>query len=70
MVEYLIGPLQSALNDEDAYVRKTAVMCVAKVYESNPERVEESGLLKNLADMLLDGNGKVVSNAVVAISEI
>jgi AP-1 complex subunit beta-1 len=40
MVEYLLGPLQSALNDEDAYVRKTAVMCVAKVYEINPERVE------------------------------
>ena len=70
MVEYLLGPLQSALNDEDAYVRKTAVMCVAKVYDINPERVEEAGLLKNLADMLLDGNGMVVSNAVVAITEI
>ena len=45
-------------------------MCVAKVYEINPERVEESGLLKNLAEMLLDGNGMVVSNAVVAITEI
>jgi vesicle coat complex subunit len=32
MLEYLIGPLQDALNDEDAYVRKTAVLCVAKCY--------------------------------------
>ena len=26
--------------DEDAYVRKTSAMCVAKVYEINPVRVE------------------------------
>jgi AP-1 complex subunit beta-1 len=36
MLEYLVGPLQDAMNDEDAYVRKTAVLCVAKVYSINP----------------------------------
>lgn len=36
MLEYLLGPLADAMNDEDAYVRKTAAMCVAKVYEINP----------------------------------
>jgi AP-1 complex subunit beta-1 len=40
MAEYLIGPLSQALNDEDAYVRKTAAICVAKVYETSASRVE------------------------------
>jgi len=52
MLEYLIGPLQDAMNDEDAYVRKTAAMCVAKVYEINQLRVEQIGLLAKLRDML------------------
>jgi vesicle coat complex subunit len=70
MVEFSIAPLQSALNDEDAYVRKTAAMCVAKVYENAPEKTEEAGLLKTLESLLKDGNGMVVSNAVAAVSEI
>lgn len=70
MLEYLVGPLQDAMNDEDAYVRKTAALCVAKVYDINPARVEEIGLLPKLADMLQDGNGMVVSNATAAIAEI
>jgi len=52
MLEYLLGPLQDAMNDEDAYVRKTAAMCVAKVYEINQLRVEQVGLLAKLRDML------------------
>ena len=52
MLEYLLGPLQDAMNDEDAYVRKTAAMCVAKVYEINQLRVEQIGLLAKLRDML------------------
>lgn len=45
MLEYLLGPLMCTLNDEDPYVRKTAVMCVAKVYEINAKKVEDSGVL-------------------------
>lgn len=70
MLEYLLGPLGDAMNDEDAYVRKTAAMCVAKVYEVNPEKIEELGLLDRLKEMLFDGNGMVVSNAVAAVQEI
>jgi vesicle coat complex subunit len=40
------------------------------VYEVNPTRVEQVGLLEKLKEMLYDGNGMVVSNAVAAISEI
>jgi vesicle coat complex subunit len=45
-------------------------MCVAKVYEINPIRVEQLGLLEKLKELLFDGNGMVVSNAVAAVSEI
>jgi len=70
MLEYLLGPLMDAMNDEDAYVRKTTAICAAKVYEVNPERVEAQGIVKKLESMLFDGNGMVVSNAVAAITEI
>jgi vesicle coat complex subunit len=40
MIEYLVQPLQDAMNDENAYVRKTAALCVSKVYDVNPQRVE------------------------------
>ena len=70
MLDYLLGPLSDALNDEDAYVRKTAVICVAKVYEINPQKIEQSGLITKLKEMLNDGNGMVVSNATVAVQEI
>ena len=70
MVEYLVQPLQDAMNDENAYVRKTAALCVAKIYEVNSERVESIGLLRKLQEMLMDGNGMVVSNATAAITEI
>ena len=58
------------MQDEDAYVRKTAATCVAKVYEINPQKVESIGLLAKLKDLLFDGNGMVVSNAVQAVTEI
>lgn len=34
--EYLVDPLKAALNDEDPYVRKTAVLSIPKVYEIAP----------------------------------
>lgn len=66
--DYLADPLKDSMNDEDPYVRKTAALCVAKLYEISPERGEE--FLPRLMDMLSDGNGMVVSNAVAAFTEI
>ena len=70
MLEYLLGPLADAMKDEDAYVRKTTAICVAKVHAINPAKVEQLGFLTRLADLLHDGNAMVVSNAVAAVSEI
>ena len=41
MTEYLLEPLRRSCQDSDPYVRKTATMCVAKLYDINPELVED-----------------------------
>lgn len=70
IIDYLCDPLKDALNDEDPYVRKTAAICIAKLYEINPERVEEYGFVDKLVDLISDGNAMVVSNAIAAITEV
>lgn len=37
ITEYICDPLQRALRDTDPYVRKTAAVCVAKLYDISPE---------------------------------
>ena len=34
-----------AVQDDDPYVRKTAAVCVAKLFDINPELVEDRGFL-------------------------
>ncbi|CAL8128291.1 unnamed protein product [Orchesella dallaii] len=68
--EYLCEPLRKCLKDNDPYVKKTAAVCVAKLYDINPELVADQGFLDQLKDLLSDSNQMVVSNAVAALSEI
>lgn len=70
ITEYLCEPLRQCLKDTDPYVRKTAAVCVAKLYDINPELVEGQGFLDILNDLLADSNPMVVANAVAALSEI
>lgn len=70
ITEYLCEPLRKALRDEDPYVRKTAAVCVAKLYDINAELVEDQGFLQVLRDLICDPNPTVVANAVAALSEI
>lgn len=68
--EYLCAPLHAALKDRDPYVRKTAAVAVAKLFDTNPSLAMEEGFLHELQDLLADGNPMTVSNAVAALSEI
>ena len=68
--EYLCEPLRRALRDQDPYVRKTAAICVAKLYEISPEQIEDQGVIDSLNELLADSNPMVVSNAVAALAEI
>ncbi|KFM24752.1 Beta-adaptin-like protein C [Auxenochlorella protothecoides] len=70
ITEYLCDPLQRCLKDEDPYVRKTAAVCVAKLYDISAEMVEDRGFLDVLRDMVGDANPMVVANAVAALAEI
>jgi len=36
MLDYMCEPLRESLEDPDPYVRKTAAICVAKLYEVSP----------------------------------
>ncbi|KAI7989440.1 Beta-adaptin-like protein C [Camellia lanceoleosa] len=70
ITEYLCDPLQRCLKDDDPYVRKTAAICVAKLYDINAELVEDRGFLEALRDLISDNNPMVVANAVAALAEI
>jgi vesicle coat complex subunit len=70
ILDYLCDPLKDSMNDEDPYVRKTAAICVAKLFEISPSRVEDYKFIDKLIEMLSDGNGMVVSNAVAALNDI
>uniref|UniRef100_A0A7S4UU97 AP complex subunit beta n=1 Tax=Guillardia theta TaxID=55529 RepID=A0A7S4UU97_GUITH len=70
ITEYLTNPLLKTLKDEDPYVRKTAAMCVAKLYDINPDLVKEQGFLDLLIGLISDPNPTVVANAVASLTEI
>merc|ERR1719503_338957 len=70
VTEYLLEPLRKCCTDPDPYVRKTAAICIPKVYEINSELVIEQGFVDVLKDMLSDPNPMVVANAVAGIAEI
>ncbi|KJA20194.1 hypothetical protein HYPSUDRAFT_203899 [Hypholoma sublateritium FD-334 SS-4] len=70
VTEALSDNLRHCLKDRDAYVRKTAAICVAKLYSADPRRAEKGGFVELLRDLMLDSNATVVANAVAALSEI
>uniref|UniRef100_A0A7S1AGJ6 Beta-adaptin appendage C-terminal subdomain domain-containing protein n=1 Tax=Noctiluca scintillans TaxID=2966 RepID=A0A7S1AGJ6_NOCSC len=70
MTEYLLEPLRKSCKDPDAYVRKTATLCIAKLFDLNPELVEDQGFIEILRDMLGDANPMVVANAVASLCDI
>lgn len=51
-------------------MRKTAAICVSKLYDINPGMVEEQGFLDMLRDLISDSNPTVVANAIAALTEI
>ncbi|KAI0728818.1 adaptin N terminal region-domain-containing protein [Fomitopsis betulina] len=70
ILDYICDPLTKCLRDDNPYVRKTAALCVAKLYDLKPELVIENGFLETLQDMVADSNPMVVANTVAALSDI
>ena len=69
-VEGLVLPLKRLLRDPDPYVRKTAAMAVAKLYDHDKNLVEASDLIDRLNSMLRDENSTVVAQALSALMDI
>lgn len=70
IIDYLPEPLHRALADESPYVRKTAAICVAKLFSLKPELALEGGFVDRLKEMITDNNPMVVANAVAALNDI
>lgn len=70
ILEYVETPLRRTLQDDNPYVRKTAVICVAKLFQLNKELCVELGVLEDLKSALDDSNPMVVANATAALTEI
>ncbi|SCU90073.1 LANO_0D07492g1_1 [Lachancea nothofagi CBS 11611] len=70
ILEYVEIPLRKTLQDDNPYVRKTAVICVAKLFALNKELCQELGVLEDLVFALEDSNPMVVANAIAALSDI
>ena len=69
-MDYMEEPLRKTLRDESPYVRKTAAICVAKLFDLNPALCLENGFLETLQELMGDPNPMVVANAVTALAEI
>lgn len=72
IMQFLCDPLKDSLKDKDPYVRKTAVLCVAKIYDINPQLVEEQFCFIDLLQQLIEdeGNSMVIANCVASLIEI
>ena len=70
VLDHLTEQLRHHLKDRDPYVRKTAAICVAKLYAADARKAERGGFVELLRGLLADSNATVVANAVAALSEI
>ena len=70
MVEYISEPLRKALSDHHAYVRKTGVMGILKLFYLDKDSFEQCNFVDILYDMLRDVDASVVANAITVLDEV
>jgi AP-4 complex subunit beta-1 len=68
--QYIMPILKNALYDESAYVRRAAVMGVAKVFYMMPDIKNDLSLMDKLYAMIRDADSTVVVNAIVTLNEV
>lgn len=59
IIDYLSDPLERCLKDDNPYVRKTAAICVSKLYDIKPELAIEGGFVDQLRELVGDSNPMV-----------
>lgn len=70
MIEYTSEPLRRSLQDGHAYVRKTGVMGILKMYHLNKEDFDKAAFNDILYEMLRDPDPSVVTNCIFVLNEI
>ncbi|KAG0066043.1 beta-adaptin [Linnemannia elongata] len=70
ILDHLCEPLRKCLQDDNPYVRKTAALCVAKLWDLDQERAIDNGFVTTLQDLISDSTPMVVANAVIALAEM
>ena len=70
MVEYISEPLRKSLQDHHAYVRKTGVMGILKLFYLDREAFQECNFTDILYDMLRDVDPTVVANCIRVLNEV
>ena len=70
VLEYCMAPVRAALTSAEPYVRKTAALCVGKLFHQSPKSVEEQGYLPLLQALLLDPFPIAASNAAAVLAEM
>eukprot|EP00574_Skeletonema_japonicum_P010520 CAMPEP_0201731754 /NCGR_PEP_ID=MMETSP0593-20130828/26740_1 /ASSEMBLY_ACC=CAM_ASM_000672 /TAXON_ID=267983 /ORGANISM="Skeletonema japonicum, Strain CCMP2506" /LENGTH=857 /DNA_ID=CAMNT_0048224587 /DNA_START=28 /DNA_END=2601 /DNA_ORIENTATION=+ len=70
MIEYTSEPLRRSLQDGHAYVRKTGVMGILKMYHLNKEEFDKAAFNDILYEMLRDPDPSVVTNCIFVLNEI
>lgn len=68
IVDVLVDPLRHSLKDRDPYVRKTAAICVAKLYMYDKVLVESEHFVDMLRDLLADPNPTVCAYSIYSYS--
>ncbi len=68
--EYAMVSLRQGLKHASPYVRKTAILCCAKIFSILPKLILDGDLVDVLYSMLRDSDPQVVSNAVLTLNEI
>lgn len=62
IIDYISDPLRKCIRDDNPYVRKTAALCVAKLYDIKPDLAVENGFITMLQELLGDSNPMVCAN--------
>ena len=70
IADYTMDPLRKALSDSDPYVRRTAVIGVAKVYHFTPKLFIEQNFITDVYALLGDPVPLVVSAAASTLAEV
>lgn len=69
--EYLIDPLKDVLNDDDSYVKRTALLTVPKMFDVTPDLIKKNGIIEIIKNVIeKEKNPVVFSAALSALKDI